>query len=155
MPYLSLALAAALTAGIACGVALDLDSMSVPALALAFGWVVALLSFARGWSRAQFTSTLIGASAAGWLLGSSAVDRALHPSLRVLLEQRHASFAIGASGDARLEEPVTVEGRLRSDAAPTEAGATLRIDVDRVWLGPCPEVAAGGISVGVSGALQA
>ncbi len=155
MPYLSLALAAALTAGIAGGAVTDLSTMWVPSLAVAFGWVTAVVAFARAWSRGQFASALIATSAAGWILGASAVDRALHPPLRVLLEQRHPGFAIETSGDARLEEPVAVEGRLRADATPTDSGATLRIDVEQAWIGPCPESAAGGISVSVSGAMHA
>ena len=60
--------------------------------------------------------------AAGWILGASAVDRALHPPLRVLLEQRHGGLRSRPAGDARLEEPVVVEGRLRADATLTETG---------------------------------
>jgi competence protein ComEC len=154
MPYLSLAFTSALVAGLAGGALFD----SVPAwllsLALALSWIAALLAFQRAWPRVQLIALAVAAVCAGWLLGSAAVDRALNPSLRVLLEQRFGGFAMSAAADTRLDEPIVVEGRLRTDAAPSATGVVLRIDVERVWLGPSPEPAFGGVSVTVVGALS-
>jgi competence protein ComEC len=154
MPHLSLAFTAALIAGLAGGVLFDLPSMWVPSIALAGGWVIAFVSFQRGLPRVQLGSLGVSAVAAGWLLGSAAVDRALNPPLRLTLDQRLGGFAIDAPGDARLDDPVVIEGRLRADAMPTGSGVVLRIAVERIWLGPCPESTDGGVSVTVTGALQ-
>lgn len=155
MPYLSLVLTLALTAGLVAGVLFDFAWTTPASVAVATGWVTALVAFHRRWTRIQLAALGLCAVASGWLLGASAVDRALYPPLRTLLEQRLGGFSIDADGDARLEEPVTIEGRLRTDAAPGETGVNLRIDVERVWLGPSPEPAAGGVSLTVSGALHA
>lgn len=154
MRSLPLVLTAALVAGLAGGVLVDLRSLAVPALAAACGWVIAFLAFRRSLSQVQLGAMVLSSVGAGWLLGAGAVDRALNPPLRVLLEQRFGGFAIDATDDSRLEEPIVIEGRLRADAAPTESGALLRIAVERVRAGPCPERAEGGVSVTVSGALQ-
>lgn len=154
MPNLSLAFTLALGAGLAAGVVFDLAFHWAASLVLAAGWIVALVAFQRGWPRVQLAALAVSAVAAGALLGSAAVDRALNPPLRVLLEQRFGGFAIDASSDTRLEEPIVIEGRLRADGSPTETGVVLRVDVERVWLGPCPEAAEGGVSVTVVGSLQ-
>src|SRR5919108_1828097 len=154
MAHLSLALTFALAAGLAVGVLFDVPPRSLTSALLAIAWVVALAAFNRGWPRAQLAAIAASAVAAGALLGGAAVDRAMNPPLRVLLEQRFGGFAIGASTDTRLEEPVMIEGRLRADAAPTATGVVLRADVARVWLGPCPEPADGGVSVTVVGTLH-
>jgi competence protein ComEC len=154
MAHLSLALTCALAAGLAVGVLFDVPSRSVISIALAAGWLVSLIAFNGGWPRVQLAAVATAAIAAGTLLGSAAVDRALNPPLRILLEQRFGGFAMGAPTDSRLEEPVVIEGRLRGDAAPTATGVVLRVDVERVWLGPCPEAVSGGVSVTVVGILQ-
>ena len=154
MAHLSLALTFALAAGLALGVLFDVPSRSLTAAALAAGWIAALVAFNRGWPRVQLAAVILAAIAAGVLLGSAAVDRAMNPPLRVLLEQRFGGFAIDAAADTRLEEPIVIEGRLRADAAATATGVLLRVDVARVWLGPCPESAEGGASVTVVGSLQ-
>ncbi len=155
MPYLSLGFTSALVAGLACGVLFDSAPAWLLSLALATSWVGALIAFHCAWPRTQLTGLAAATICAGWLLGSSAVDRALNPSLRVLLEQRFGGFAMSAAADTRLDEPIVVEGRLRTDAAPTATGVVLRMDVDHVWLGLCPEPAYGGVSITVVGALSA
>jgi competence protein ComEC len=127
--------------------------------ALAAGWIVALVAFNRGWPRVQLAAVAASAIAAGALLGSAAVDRAMNPPIRVLLEQRFGGFALAAAAETRLEEPVVIEGRLRADATPTATGVALRIGVESVWLGAgaagaSAEPAEGGVSVTVVGALQ-
>jgi competence protein ComEC len=152
MPYLSLGFTTALVIGLACGALLDTAPTSWLSIALAAAWIAALVAFQRAWPRAQLLALAIAAVCAGWLLGSAAVDRALNPPLRVILEQRFGGFALSSSTDTRLAEPIVVEGRLRTDAFPSATGVVLRIDVERVWLGACPEAAQGGISVTVVGA---
>ena len=155
MPYLSLVFTLALVAGLVAGVLADRSPTVVLSSVLAGGWLTALAAFHRRWPRAQAAALAASTIAAGWLLGAAAVDRALNPALRVLLDQRFGGFTMDRTGDARLEEPVVIEGRLTADASPTDTGVGLRVAVERVWLGPCPEPAEGGVSLSVSGALQA
>ena len=89
------------------------------------------------------------------IASAAALDRALHPPLRNLLEQRLGGFAIEGADGPRGEAPIVIEGRLLADATPTETGAAMRMQVERVWLGVCPEPAAGGVSLTVSGSLAA
>jgi competence protein ComEC len=154
MPHLPLTLTLALAAGLAGGVVIDADLTGVVSTVVASAWLVATLSFARAWPRLLVTSAVIAMTGAGWLSGAHAVERALHPPLRTLLEQRVGGFDIAGTG-AAATPPVVIEGRLLEDATPTMAGAALRVGVDRVWVGACPESVAGGVSLGVAGALAA
>ena len=152
MPYLSLAFTVALVAGLVCGVLFDLRSMHGPSVVLAAASVAAALAYQRHWARGQLAAFTAGAMAAGWLLGSSSVDRAMNPPLRVLLEQRRGGFAMDGA-DVRREEPIVIEGRILRDAARVETGIALRVAIERVFLGPCPEAADGGVALTVTGAL--
>ena len=89
------------------------------------------------------------------LLAAAAEDAARHPPLRTLLEQRLGGFAIEGLDVPRHETPVVIEGTLAADAAVTDSGALLRLRVERVWLGLCPEAAPGGASLTVTGVLAA
>jgi competence protein ComEC len=155
MPYISLALAVALVTGLAGGVLVDRPIALASSLILSAAWATAMLAYLRGLPRLQLTAVMLLVCGAGWILGTHAVDRALHSPLRLLLEQRIGGFEIEQAGDGRLEEPLLIEGRLRDDAAPTEAGAMLSIAVERIWIGSSPEPTSGGISVGVGGAMHA
>jgi competence protein ComEC len=98
----------------------------------------------------------MGALAATCLLiGADAQHRALYPPLRQLLEARFGGFAIETLDLERHDTPFEIEGRLMADAAITDAGANLRIQVERVWIESCPEPASGGVSITVAGVLAA
>ncbi len=153
MPHLALAFTVALTIGLVFGVAFDFASLRWPAAILAGSWASAALAYHRRLPRALLAALAMTAVAAGSMLGAAAVDRALHPSLRELLEQRLGGFAIDSARDGRAEEPVIVEGLLTRDASPTAGGLSLRVAVDRVAIGPCPEPAEGGITVSIAGSL--
>ncbi len=87
-------------------------------------------------------------------MGSAAEHRALHPPLRQFLEDRLGGFAIDEPTCERHDTPVEIEGRLMSDAFATDAGASMRVRVERVSVGACLEPAAGGVSLTVIGALD-
>lgn len=152
---LSLALALAAAIGTAAGVFPD------PSWTPAARWMLglsALLAFAcasRQLAAWAIRCGLVGLSALAAVLGSAAHEAALHPPLRTLLEQRLGGFAIEGVDAPRHDTPIVVEGRLVADAALTESGGLLRLNVERVWLGPCPEPAPGGVSLTVTGALAA
>ena len=161
MPHVSLALAAALSAGLACGVLTDLHASRALSVVLAAAWVASLISFVRGRPRELLAAVVLAVLSAGWLLGARAVDRALHPPLRNLLEQRLGGFALEGP-DVRHDAPIVVEGTLAQDASPDPNGVVLRVHVQRIWLsssvgqgGPCPEPAEGGVTLSVGGALHA
>ncbi len=152
---LSLALAIAAAAGTAAGVFADPASMSLVRWLLAMAAVAAFLFASRhDWTRAR-RSGLAGLAAACALLASAAEQAALHPPLRTVLEQRLGGFAIEGVAAPRHDTPIVIEGRLAADAALTESGALVRLQIERVWLGPCPEPAPGGASLTVTGVMAA
>jgi len=150
---LSLAIAAAL--GTAAGVFADPAVIWWARWLLATSALAAFLCASQRRVRWAMRCGLAGLGAACVLLASGAHSAALHPPLRTLLEQRLGGFAIEGIEAPRHETPILVEGRLLADAAVTESGALLRMDVERVWLGPCPEPAPGGVSFTVAGVLAA
>jgi competence protein ComEC len=152
---LSVSLATAVSAGVAAGVFLD------PSLAMLAPWIVvaaalvALAAFSRRRADLGKWPALIALTAICTITSAAAQDRALHPPLRNLLEQRLGGFAIEGAEGPRGDAPIAIEGRLLADATPTESGAALRLQVARIWLGECPEPAAGGVSLNVTGSLAA
>jgi competence protein ComEC len=151
----SLVLALAVSCGAAAGVFLDPSSLW-PARWIAAGCgVAAFLCAARGYRAfgALFVTLAVGSFCA--LLASDAHYRALYPPLRQMLEAQFGGFAIESATTGRHERPIPIEGRLLADATLTEAGANLRIQVERAWIDACPESADGGVSLTVGGAMAA
>ena len=151
----SLALAVAISAGVAAGVFLDSSLLSTARSLLAIVGLAAFLTAARGWWTIARPLSCVALAAAGMLLAADAEQRAMRPPLRQLLNERLGGFDIAVIDTKRHDTPVVIEGRLTSDAIVSASGATLRVEVDRAWLGPCPEFAAGRVSLSVAGALAA
>ncbi len=149
----SLGLALAVSGGVAAGVFLDPASLWLARWLVAIFGVAAFLLAARG--RVAIAKGLAtGALAATCaLIGADAQHRALYPPLRQVLEAKAGGFAIDTIGFERHDTPFEIEGRLMADAAVTETGANLRIEVERVWIDACPEPAAGGVSITVAGTM--
>jgi len=152
---LSLLLAIAVSAGVAAGVFLDPSVHGFARALIASTVSFAFVLGARGYRRLALAFMLVALAASCLLMGAQALQHALHPALRNLLEERLGGFAIEGIETGRHDDPIQIEGRLVADATPTESGATLRLRVDRVWIGPCPEPATGGVSLAVTGALAA
>ncbi|MFA5909371.1 MAG: DNA internalization-related competence protein ComEC/Rec2 [Vicinamibacterales bacterium] len=152
---LSLALALAAAAGTAIGVFADPSWMAQVRWLLGGAAVTAFVCASRQRRDWTLRAGLVCLAAACALLAAAAHDAALHPPLRTLLEERLGGFAIEGVDAPRNDTPIVVEGTLSADAARTEAGALLRLQVERVWIGPCPEPAPGGVSLTVSGVLAA
>jgi competence protein ComEC len=151
----SLLLAIATAAGVAAGVFLD---PSIQALAPWFLAAVALASFlmaARGWPNLARWGVVLAFLPLGMIVGSAAEHRALHPPLREFLEDRIGGFAMDSRDIERRDTAVEIEGRLLADAIPTEAGASIRVRVERVSAGACLEPTSGGVSLTVAGTLAA
>jgi competence protein ComEC len=151
----SLLLAIATTAGAAAGVLLDASIAAVAnwlaAIFLLLSFVAAargMLAFARLFMVAAFVPIVT-------LISSHAQERAIHPPLRQFLEDRLGGYAIESTDVERQDTPVEIEGRLTSDAFVTGAGASMRVQVERVSAGGCMELARGGVSLTVVGSLAA
>lgn len=151
----SLLLAIVTAAGTAVGVFLE------PAISARAPWLVAIIivtSFVAA-ARGLINTARWGVIAAFFpiavLMGSGAEHRAVHPPLREFLEERLGGFAMASAEVERNETPVEIEGRLIADAFATDAGAALRVRVDRVSVGSCFEPAQGGVSITVLGSLAA
>jgi competence protein ComEC len=146
--------AIATAAGVAAGVFLDPSLTTLPAQWLAAWFILAtFVVAARGMltlARWGIAATLIPL---GVLLGGAAEHRALHPPLRQFLEDRLGGYSIDSRLVERHDTPVEIEGRLIEDAFQTEAGASLRLHVERVSAGACLEPTAGGVSLTVQGVL--
>ncbi len=149
----SLALALTAVAGTAAGVFVEAAWLPAFRWVLAASGLAAFICASRQWRVWALRLGLIGLGAGCALLASAAQDAALHPPLRTLLDQRLGGFAIDGIDAPRNSTPIVVEGKLLADAALTDSGALLRLQVERVWLGPCPETAPGGVSLTVTGAL--
>jgi predicted membrane metal-binding protein len=151
----SVALAIAISAGVAAGVFLDSSLLSLARWVLAVAGGGAFVTAARGWKAVAQSLSLAALAAACMLLAADAEHRAMQPPIRQLLDERLGGFDITRIDTERNDTPVVIEGRLTDDATVSESGATLRLEVERAWLGPCPEPASGGVSLSVSGAFAA
>ena len=153
MPHVALLLALALSGGLACGVVIDANPGFLPSV-LALGWAASVVAFLRGWPRALLAAVVVAIFSAGWLLGAHAIERAMHPSLRSVLEQRLGGFALEGVA-VRHDEPIVIEGRLSQDASPGPTGVLLRVEVERISSRIFSIKARGGVSLSVGGEQQA
>lgn len=155
MPSLVVQAVASLTAGLACGLTLDPRSLSHAPLLVVAALVVGLLAHAHRRPMLAGGALAIAGSALAAMHGAGALDRALHPPLRAVLDARFGGFDIDRPVGTRLETPLVVEGRLRQDVVPAGDGLVARLDVARVWVDGRAVSAAGGVSLGISGAMGA
>jgi competence protein ComEC len=175
MAPFTLRLLLSLVAGLAGGVFAAPATSSFAQMAFAAGVMVGALAHANAWVATRAIATWTAVAGMAWLLGLQSIDRALHPPLRTLLEQRIGGFAIdspyighayagdsyvahpfrGADTPSPRDEPVVVEGTLRQDASLGATGVVMRLAIDRIWLSPHPEIAPGGVSVVVAGGMAA
>src|SRR5579872_2166158 len=135
MPYAAATPSVSLLVGAAAGLFLP----NIPRVPLL--WLLLALSALSAWSwRASHTRVLVlgviaGFLAGGALLSSSAWQRAWRPSLRIAFEalardQRAQAVAEGRRVPEDEEAFATLEGELRADATPGNAGVTLSVDID-------------------------
>ena len=152
---LSLSLALAIAAGVASGVFGDPRfAADAPSLMVVAG-LSAFAAFGRRSFRLGSVAGHVALASLSTVVASGAHEQALHPPLRNLLEQRAGGFSIDHPTAVGSVGPIPIEGRLREDAAVTETGATLRLEVERIWIGVSPEPTSGGVLLTVSGGLAA
>ncbi len=139
--------ALAVIAGIACGVlAPSLRPYAAPALVASLA--AALVAWRASHARAFGALILAGFGAAGALLGAVDAERAMRTPLAAFF----ADYTAQPGGGAW---PLTIEGRLRGDATPTDYGASITLEVERART-PCGWLPAeGGARLAVSGTLAA
>ncbi len=161
MPYLPVFLAAALAAGSSLGVAHPW--VQTPALMLAVcAWAAAVAAWRAGWSGVSVASGLVGVACVSAVLGALAFTAVARPTLVTALEEAGAFAADVAaapedgSGEVATEAAtVRLEGTLTSDAAVLGRAVLLRVQVTRLWAGPCgcATAAQGGVVATVAGGL--
>ena len=127
--------------GILAGAAAAILYPSLPAIPtsflLTFCGALALWAWGTGDTRALAIAVAAGFFAGGALLAVDAWQRAWRPSLRVAFEQIAQRRRTSAEAEGRRlpeddEAFAVVEGRLRVDAARTESGVSLSMDVDAI-----------------------
>ena len=110
----------------------------------------------RRWSTAcTFTLVLFAFGVCGVVLAADATERALHTTLRALLDEEHGGFVIDTLGPEGDHEPVMVRARLVEDAAPRDGFVTVRLQVREARIGGRWRAAAGGLTANVGGTLAA
>lgn len=107
-------------AGVAAGVVSSVQSTDAVAVALALGSIAIVCSSAGG--RRRILAGACVAAAVGY--GAAARERALNSPL--------ASWLDGHAPNGRLDLPARVQGTIAEDAAVSDAGVRLTIDVDRI-----------------------
>jgi competence protein ComEC len=147
-----IALAAA--AGAAAGVFLDADVLWPSRWVLGASLLIAFVLSARGYVGYAIRILLVAGCAVCVILGSEAQYRALHPPIRQLLDEHLGGFAFETIGIGRHDTPLEIEGRLLADAAITDAGANLRVQLQHIRLDSCPQPVDGGVSITVGGGLS-
>jgi competence protein ComEC len=152
---LSLSLALAIAAGVASGVFGDPRFAAYAPSLMVVAGLSAFAAFVRRSFRLGSVAGHVALASLSTVVASAAHEQALHPPLRNLLEQRAGGFSIDQPTAVGSVGPIPIEGRLREDAAVTETGATLRLDVERIWIGVSPESTSGGVLLTVSGGLAA
>jgi competence protein ComEC len=163
MPYVAAVPAIGLLAGAAAGLLLPslLSFPYLPAL-LPCAFLPCYFLWRTGRAR-LFTGAVIAAFfVGGSLLSADAWERAWRPPLRIAFEQLARQQRAQAAAEGRRlpeddEALAVVEGTLRADAAPTESGVALSVDVDALLPSrpSSPSRPLGGIAVTVTGSLAA
>ncbi len=165
MPYLPVLLSAALAAGASIGAAHP--GVQTPAAILALcAWAAAVAAWRAGWAHVTLISGLVGVACASAVLGALAFTAVARPPLVVALQDfgalavdalpgRAPESAADEAADTASAAAVRLEGTLTTDAAPLGRGVLLRLQVTRLWAGPCacPLVTHGGVVATVAGDL--
>jgi competence protein ComEC len=116
---------------------------------------VLLLASVIAWhydvSRVTLACITLGFWVSSVVLTSTAIDRAMHPSLRQLLDRAIGGFDIATLGPERDHEPILVRAVLVEDASPREGYVSLRLEAIALRLGESWHHVEGGVIVSVGG----
>jgi competence protein ComEC len=146
--------ALALAAGAACGTfaggACLAALWGLPTLCAA-----AIISWRRQAVLLTAASLAVAFSAAGAVLAATARERALHPSLRILLDEAFGGFSIAEIGPEGDHDPLVSRAVLIEDAAAREDFVALRARVTGISIGEHWHAVSGGVSITVTGSAAA
>ena len=142
--------ALALIAGAVVGTSLDCSlRLSIPILPVICAG--AAISWWREYPRSACALCLAGFGLASAILAADARERALHPSLRTVLDKSVGSFLIETLGPEPDHAPILIRALLSEDAAVHEDYVSLRADVVGLeQAGQWTDVS-GGVTLTVSG----
>ena len=150
MPVVGVVPALAIVGGALCAPALATSAAS-----LLWFLPVLLLASVIAWhydvGRATIACITLGFWLSSVVLTSSASERALHPSLRQLLDREIGGFEISTLGPERDHEPILVRAVLIEDASPREGYVSLRVQITALRLGERWQRVEGGVIVSVGG----
>ena len=110
------------------------------------GWLAAVAGLVGRRSTVVSIAVALGALLVGSIVGADAARQLASPSIRHL----HDAGVLRMGQEAAF---TYVEGRLTRDATPTDYGASVSVDVERVVVDGRCQAAAGGIAVSVGGAF--
>jgi competence protein ComEC len=135
--------------------------LSAPLFGVAAAWLVWLLlplsiASAIAWrydaSRATVACVALGFWVSSVVLTTSALERALHPSLRQLLDGEFGGFEISTLGPEGDHDPILARAVLSEDASPRDGYVSLRVQVTALRLNERWQPVDGGVTVSVGGA---
>ena len=150
--------AVGLLAGAAVGLLLVHPPFVLAFLLLSASVAAALLAWALRHPLLLAVSVAAGFFAGGVLLSFDAWQHAWRPSLRVAFEELARAERAQANAEGRRlpeddEAFAVVEGVLRSDAAPTESGVSISLQVERLSASLSPRQTSGQVGERVSGGI--
>jgi competence protein ComEC len=134
--------------------------LNVPFDARAFAWCMvpicaaALVSWRRHATIAASTAIALGFLAGGAALAVGASNRALHSSLRGVLDKEFDGFLIESIGPAGRHDPVLTRAVLVEDASRRDDFISLKAQVVAVNVRGVWHPVAGGVTVSVNGTLD-
>jgi competence protein ComEC len=120
-------------------------------------WIlpVLLVSSAIAWHRnatlPAVALLIAGFSVSGIVLTTTATDRALHTSLRELLDREVGGFDISTLGPEGSHDPILTRGVLIEDASPRDGYVSLRVQVTTIRLADVWHSVDGAVTLSVSG----
>jgi competence protein ComEC len=151
--------ASALLAGVAFGLYVPEPRVLLAYILISSGVAGAMFGWALSRRVLLVGSVALGFFSCGWLLSSVEWQRAWRPPLRIAFEQLARDERVVAAAQGRRmpeddEAFAIVQGVLRTDAAATESGVSLSIEVESLPAAPAAsEKQSGGILVTVVGAI--
>jgi competence protein ComEC len=114
-----------------------------------------LLASAVAWrrraGRAAVAGVMLGFWACSLVLTAKAADRALHPSLRQILDREIGGFDISTLGPEGDHDPILTRGMLAEDASPRDGYVSLRVNVTALRIGAVWHRVDGDVTVSVGG----
>jgi competence protein ComEC len=115
--------------------------------------VASVIAWRRGAGRATVACIMLGLWACGVVLTAKAVDRALHPSLRVVLDRAIGGFDISTLGPEGDHDPILTRATLAEDASPRDGYVSLRVRVTALQIGAVWRRVHGEATVSVGGSV--